>query len=452
MKRLDSEFYKKLFALVVPIAFQNFMLAAVSTSDAIMLGLLNQDSLSAVSLAGQIQFVHSLFLSALVIGTTMLVAQYWGKENILAIEKIFANVIKISVIISMVFCFLAIAVPNVLMRIFTSDTGLIKMGAEYLKVVGISYLIIGISQIYLCMLKNSGQAFRSTLISSVAVLLNIALNAVFIFGLIGMPRLGITGAALATVIARVVELLWAIAALQKQKKIRFQWGYLMTPDYVLNKDYWKYTIPVLGNEIVWGGGFTMYSVIMGHLGSDAVAANSIANIVKNLIVCVSLGIGSGGGILVGNELGKGLSKKAKEYGDRLGKLSLICGILSGLLLLIISPAILKYSALSHEANEYLSVMLIICSCYLIGKSANSTLIGGIFCAGGDSRFGLICDAITMWILVIPFGTIAAFYIKAPVIVVYFILNLDEFIKLPAVYKHYKQYKWVKDITRDIEER
>lgn len=452
MKGLDSEFYKKLFALVVPIAFQNFMLAAVSASDAIMLGLLNQSSLSAVSLASQIQFVHSLFLTALVIGTTMLVAQYWGKKNILAIEKIFANVMKISVSISMIFCFLAIVIPDVLMKIFTSDTELIKMGTEYLKVVGISYLIIGISQVYLCMLKNSNQAFRSTLISSVAVLLNIALNTIFIFGLIGMPRLGITGAALATVIARIAELLLAIVALRNQKKIRFKLEYLITPDYALNKDFWKYTIPVLGNEIVWGGGFTMYSVIMGHLGSDAVAANSIANIVKNLIVCVSLGIGSGGGILVGNELGKGFLKKAKEYGDILGKISVICGVFSGLLLLAISPAILKYSALSYEANKYLFAMLIICSYYLIGKSINSTLIGGIFCAGGDSRFGFICDTITMWIIVIPLGAIAAFYIKAPIFIVYFILNLDEIIKLPAVYKHYKQYKWVKDITRNTEER
>jgi len=449
MKKFDSEFYRKLFTLVLPIAFQNFMLAAVSASDAIMLGFLNQDSLSAVSLASQIQFVHSLFLAALVIGTTMLVAQYWGKGNILAIEKIFVYVVKISVIVSTIFSCLAIFTPGLLMRIFTSDSQLISMGAEYLRVVGISYLMIGISQIYLCMLKNSGHALGSAIISSVAVVLNIFLNAVFIFGLFKMPALGIAGAALATVISRIVELIWSIGLLEKQRKIRFKIKFLVKSDSVLNRDFWKYTTPVLGNEIAWGGGFTMYSVIMGHLGSDAVAANSIANIVKNLIVCVSIGIGSGGGILVGNELGKGMLDKAREYGGKLSRLSIISGIISGLFLLGLSPVVLQYTSLSNEAHRYLSAMLIICSYYLIGKSVNSALIGGLFCAGGDSKFGLICDTITMWVIIVPLGAIAAFYLKVPVIVVYFILSLDEIIKLPAVYRHYKQYKWVKDITRNI---
>lgn len=445
--KIDKEFYQKLIRLVLPIAFQNFMLAVVSASDAIMLGFLNQNALSAVSLAAQIQFIHSLFLMAFVIGLTTLIAQYWGKKDIGSMEKIFVYVLKVSGLVSLLFSLSAFLYPRLLMHIFTSDPVLIQMGADYLKVVAISYFISGISQIYLCMLKNTEHATDSTLISAATVVINIILNALLIFGLFIFPSLEIKGAAIATVIARSIELIWSVFCIQKKKQIHFKIDYFKYSDWILKKDFWHYTLPVLGNEIAWGGGFTMFSVIMGHLGSDAVAANAIANIVKNLVVCISLGIGSGGSIIVGNELGKGNLQRAKIYGKKLVKLSLICGVASGLFLLLIRPLLLQVSTLNTQATELFSYMLFICAYYLVGKSVNATVVGGIFCAGGDTRFGLICDTITMWIIVIPLGAFAAFYLKVPVMIVYFLLNIDEIIKLPAVYIHYKKYKWVKDLTR-----
>ena len=440
-------FYKKLFKLVLPIAFQNFMLAAVSASDALMLGVISQDDLSAVSLAGQVQFVFNLFILALTIGATVLTAQYWGRKDKNAIEKILSIVLKVSIVISVVFFIAATFGGKLLMRIFTSDMTLIESGALYLKIVGISYLLTGVSQIYLCIMKNTDKALKSTIISSVAMILNITLNAVFIFGIGKIPKMGIVGVAIATVISRVVELIWVISESLKKDRIKLNRKYLLSDDKILRKDFWKYTLPVLGNELVWGCGFTMYSVIMGHLGSDAVAANSIANIVKNLIACFCIGIGSGGGIIVGNELGKGNLEIAKDYGKRIVILSIVSGVISSMLLLSITPIILKYSNLTSEAHGYLKGMLIICAYYLIGKSINSTVIAGIFCAGGDSKFGFICDTITMWVITVPLGLIAAFYFKVPVVAVYFIISLDEIVKLPAVYANYKKYNWVKNITR-----
>ncbi|MEN8076406.1 MATE family efflux transporter [Clostridioides difficile] len=441
-------FYKKVTTLVIPIAFQNFMMAAVSASDALMLGILNQDSLSAVSLASQVQFILSLFLAALTIGMTVLVAQYWGKKDITSVEKLFSIVMKISIIISLLFFVAATFDTEEIMKFFTTDTILIEKGVTYLRIVGLSYLLTGISQIYLCMMKNCGQALRSTIISSISMVLNIILNAIFIFGLWNAPAMGIAGAAIATVISKTIELVWVIIESFKKDRIRIQKKYFIHSDKILKDDFWKYTLPVLGNELVWGFGFTMYSVIMGRLGSDAVAANSIANIVKNIIACVCIGIGGASGIIVGNELGKGELHKAKVYGDRLCRLSIIGGIISGVILLIASPLILNYSTLDIEAHRYLKGMLIMCSYYLIGKSINSTVIAGVFCAGGDSKFGFKCDAITMWAITVPLGIISALYLKMPILVVYFIINLDEIIKLPAVYYHYKKYGWVKDITRE----
>ncbi|MBS6733908.1 MAG: MATE family efflux transporter [Clostridiales bacterium] len=443
----NSEFYSKLFSLVLPIAFQQFMLAAVNASDALMLGLLDQDSLSAVSLAGQVQFVFNLFLAAMTIGASMLAAQYWGKGDRDAVERILALVLKITTPVSLAVFLAAQLCPGLLMRIFTRDEVLIAGGVRYLQVVGLSYLMTGISQIFLCILKNSGQAMKSTVISSFSVVLNIFLNAVFIFGFWIFPEMGIAGAALATVIAKTAELLWLFAESCREGRIHLRMRYVMHTDPLLRKDFWKYTTPVLANEMVWGCGFTMYSVIMGHLGSDAVAANSIANIVKNLIACFCSGIGNGGGILVGNELGQGNLEKARSYGGRLCRISIVSGIISGLVLLALSPLILSVSNLSDVSAGYLRGMLLICSYYMIGRAVNATTIAGIFCAGGDSRFGLLCDTIVMWVIAVPLGLISAFVLNLPVLAVYFVISLDEMVKLPAVYRHYKKYAWVKDLTR-----
>ncbi len=444
-KQADG-FSKKLLTLVMPIAFQQFMLALVSASDALMLGVLSQDALSAVSLAGQVTFVENLFFAAMTIGLSMFAAQYWGKQDRISVEKIFAYVLKITAAVSFAFFLAGLCFPNALMRIFTDENYLIDGGAVYLRTVSLSFFLTGISQIYLCVLKNTGRAAKSSVISSASVIINIALNAILIYGLFGFPEMEIAGAALATVIARAIEVIWCVLETAKKDRIKLKLPYILHEDKPLQRDFWKYTTPVLGNEIVWGVGFTMYSVIMGHLGSDAVAANSVANIVKNLIACFCLGLGSGGGIMVGNELGAGKLELAKEYGRRLCKLSVLCGAASGLLLLAISPLILAVTDLSDAATGYLKWMLVMCSCYMIGKSVNGTTIAGIFCAGGDSKFGFLCDTVTMWCITVPLGLLAAFALKLPVLAVYFIVNLDEIVKLPAVYRHYKKYKWVKDLT------
>ena len=330
-------FKKKLLSLVLPITFQQFMLAVVSASDALMVGAIGQDLLSAVSLASQITFVYNLFLLAMTIGTSIFAAQYWGKGDKDSVERILGIVLRSSMSVSFVFFFAATFLPGLLMRIFTTDPRLIHYGIQYLQIVGVTYLLCGISQVYLCIMKNSGLASMSMIISSTAALLNIILNAVLIYGLFGAPRMETAGAAAATAIARAAELLWILAELRKKGRIKIRFAYIRKPDQQLKKDFWHYTLPVLGNELVWGGGFTMYSVIMGHLGTDAVAANSIANIVKNLITSLAAGIGNGGSILVGNELGAGRMETARSYGKKLCHISVAGGVLSGVFLLLISP-------------------------------------------------------------------------------------------------------------------
>lgn len=435
---------KEIVRLAFPIALQQFMTALVGACDAIMLGKLSQDAMSAVSLATQVTFVFNLFMFAFMAGENMFVAQYYGKGDYTGISQVFSLVTKICGCIAVVFLAGTLFFPEQLMRILTNEETLIVLGSEYLRVIGISYVFSGIAQIFLAIMKNCGAVNMSTLINGVMVILNIALNAVFIFGLSGFPKMGIKGAALATVLATVVQFLWSVGyVLCRIRAVKFS---LRSCEKKLFGRFWQKTVPLLINNLAWGIGFSMYSVIMGHLGTDAVAANGIANISKNLVVCFCLGLGNAGSIIVGNRLGADRLQEAKEAGGTLTRTAIIAGIVSGLVLIALSPFITKMVDLTPTARGYLQKMLLICFYYIAGKSVNCMTIGGIFAAGGDSKFGMLCDSVTLWCITVPLGCICAFILKLPVMVVYFVLNLDEIIKLPVVYKHYKKYKWIKNLT------
>ena len=435
---------KEIVRLALPIALQQFMTALVGACDAIMLGKLSQDAMSAVSLATQVTFVFNLFMFAFMAGENMFVAQYYGKGDYTGISQVFSLVTKICGCIAVVFLAGTLFFPEQLMRILTNEETLIVLGSEYLRVIGISYVFSGIAQTFLAIMKNCGAVNMSTLINGVMVMLNIVLNAVFIFGLSGFPKMGIKGAALATVLATVVQFLWSVGyVLCRIRAVKFS---LRSCEKKLFGRFWQKAVPLLINNLAWGIGFSMYSVIMGHLGTDAVAANGIANISKNLVVCFCLGLGNAGSIIVGNRLGADRLKEAKEAGGTLTRTAIIAGIVSGLVLIVLSPFITKMVDLTPTARGYLQKMLLICSYYIAGKSVNCMTIGGIFAAGGDSKFGMLCDSVTLWCITVPLGCICAFILKLPVMVVYFVLNLDEIIKLPVVYKHYKKYKWIKNLT------
>ena len=384
---------------------------------------------------------------AITAGVSIFAAQYWGIQDRDSVEKTLGIGLAASVLISLPFTIGASFFPEQLMRIFASDPVLIEDGAAYLRVVGISYFLLSISQIYLCILKNCGHAVESAVISSVSVVINIFLNAAFIFGIGFFPEMGIAGAALATVLSKVIELFWGLSVMLKKDYIKIRLRYAFVQDKTLRSDFWKYTLPILGDELVWGVGFTMYSVIMGHMGSDAAAANSIANIIKNLVICFCTGIATAGGIMVGGLLGQGELEKAKLYGKKITKASILAGAIAGGLILCIIPFVSHFSTLTETAQHYLRVMLVVCSYYVIGKSINMTVISGIFPSGGDSKFGFFCDSVTMWCVTVPIGLLTAFVLKLPVLAVYILINVDEIIKLPAVYRNYKKYRWVKNLTR-----
>ena len=441
----DPYFWRKLLPLVFPIAFQQLMSALVSTSDTLMMSLIDQASLSAVSLAAQITFVVSLFVFGLTSGGSVLAAQYWGKGSKEDVEQIFAIMMRPLALIGGVFTLASFFIPELLMRVFTPDPELIRLGAGYLRAVALSYVLNCINHAYLTILRNSERTVTATAISSTGVVVNIALNAVLIFGLLGFPALGAVGAALATTLTRALEFVWVVWETGRPGRIKLRKEYLFGK-CALERQFWKYGATLTANNLIWGVGITMGSVILGRLGSDAVAANSIATTMKNLISCFCMGLGVSGGILVGNELGANHLDTAKRYGGKMVFLACVSGVVTALVLVALSPVIRQLAELSPQSQEYLGWMLIVCAVNVFGMSHNSTVISGIFPAGGDTRFGFICDTVTLWVIVVPLSFLAAFVWKLPIWVVYIFISMDEWVKLPAVILHYRKYKWVKNLT------
>lgn len=444
----DRHFNKQLFHLAMPIVIQSLMLASVAAADAFMLGGVDQNSMAAVSLASQIQFIQNMAISAIVAGAAILGAQYWGKGDHTTISHIFCLCIKVCFLFSFVFFIGCIFFPRYLMILFTNETELIHIGISYLRIAGWSYLLTGISQCYLMIFKVTDHTADTAKISSAAVLINIALNAIFIFGLFGVPAMGVQGAALATLIARILELLWCILLSLKKGYIRLNVKGIFKGYGLLSKDFTRCFLPLLGASLMWGIGFTSYTAFMGHMGTDAAAANSIASVVRDLVCCMCNGLSSGGGILVGNELGAGNLERGKQYGDRLAKMSFLFGFISTLIMLAFTPILLHTVKLTHQAQTYLLSMMVIMAFYMIGRSVNTIIINGIFAAGGDTIFDMYSLIVCMWMIAIPLAALGTFLFHWPVAVVYACTCLDEVGKIPWVMHHYKKYIWVKDLTRN----
>ena len=450
-KQLKKDtFYSELMRLVVPIAVQSFMLALVSVTDAVMLGRLDQQSMASVSQAGNVQFFLSLLVTGFSIGVGIMAAQYWGKGDGKSIEKIAPTGLKIILLLGGAVTLAALVIPTTLMSILTSDQELIPLGAEYLRVVAPSYFLCGITQVYFALLKNTGHTTESSTISSVAVVVNIVLNAIFIFGLLGFPAMGIRGAALATVIARLVELVMAVVVNRRKGNVQLRWNWLFKKaDRLLYQDFLRYTMPVIGASLVWGIAYMSYSVVLGHMDGDAVAANSITSVAKSLISCLIRGVGGGAGIMIGNLLGANLLDKAKSYALRLTKLSAVVGIATGLLLVALTPVIMSITQLTPQAASYLKIMIVFTGLNIAAQSVNHVVLDGIFGAGGDAKFDMNTNIIFMWCICVPLSLMAAFWWNLPAPVVFCLCNMDEIIKLPVVFHHYRKYIWLRNITREI---
>ena len=334
------------------------------------------------------------------------------------------------------------------MQIFTSDPEVIAEGVKYLRIVAFSYVVIGITQTYLYIMRSVERVVVATVVYLISLICNVILNAIFIFGLFGIPAMGIQGAALATLISRLLELLLVFGyATLFNKDIKFRFSYFWHTEKLLRSDFFHYAIPVIVNEVMWGMGTAANTAILGHMGSAAVAANSVAQVARQLATVVAFGLSSATAIYLGKTIGERKLEQAKAYAKQFLFLSVLMGAIGGVLILAAIPVVNSTMSLTPAAQEYLKVMFIVMSYFVIGQSYNSTMVVGVFRSGGDTRFGLALDMSTMWGCSILFGFLAAFVFKCSVPVVYIILMSDEIIKIPITTWRYLKYKWLQDVTR-----
>ncbi len=441
-------FYKNVMALIIPIALQNLINVGVTAADVIMLGRVGEKVLSGASLAGQVQFIMTLLFAGITSGANVLTAQYWGKKDTTSIEKVLGIGLLIGTVTAAIFSGLALLIPGGLMKIYSSDPEVIAQGIKYLQIVGISYIFMAVTQVYLNIMRSIERVMISTGIYSISLLINVGLNWILIFGNLGAPKMGIRGAALATLTARISEMLMAMLyAHFRNHVVKIRFSYILHPDAALMKDYLTYSLPVVLNEVMWGIGSSANTAIIGHLGSPAVAANSVAQMAKQLAQVVTLGVANATAIYLGKTIGEHKIELARSYSKRFIWLSIGLGVLGAAIILCAIPLARSGLALSDEAKNYLGFMFFVMAYFTIAQSYNGTMIIGVFRSGGDTRFGLFMDVSTMWGFSIILGALAAFVFHAPVKVVYAILMCDELIKVPMGTLRYKQYKWLRDVTR-----
>ncbi|WP_283677492.1 MATE family efflux transporter [Clostridium perfringens] len=447
----DKRFYMLLFSIALPIAVQNLITFMVSMVDTLMVGALGEIQLSAVSIANNLFFVLTILMFGLAGGSNIMISQYWGKGNVKTIHKILAIMYRVCLLITGIFIFIALFLPKYFMGIFTTDKAVIDFGASYLRIVCIGYLFYSITNCTIMMLRSVKTVSISIIVYTASLVVNSILNWIFIFGNLGAPELGIRGAAIATVCARITEFsIVLVFMFIYERKIGLKIEHLLKLDKEILKDYVGLCTPVLCNELLWAIGASMISVIVGRMGTEVVAANSINGVAHQFVTVFIFGMSNATAVIIGNTIGEGKKEKAKEYAYSIGIFSVVMGCISGLMILLIKPFVVNFYNVSYSTKLIAMEIMTVTSGIIVFQSLASNFMMGVLRGGGDAKFVLINDLIFMWLVAIPGGFFVAFVLELPVALVFLVIKCDEILKsLTSVYRVISG-KWVNDVTKDYE--
>ncbi|EHK2304447.1 MATE family efflux transporter [Clostridium perfringens] len=447
----DKRFYRLLFSIALPIAVQNLITFMVSMVDTLMVGALGEIQLSAVSIANNLFFVLTILMFGLAGGSNIMISQYWGKGNVRTIHKILAIMYRVCLLITGIFIFIALFLPKYFMGIFTTDKAVIDFGASYLRIVCIGYLFYSITNCTIMMLRSVKTVSISIIVYTASLVVNSILNWIFIFGNLGAPELGIRGAAIATVCARITEFsIVLVFMFIYERKIGLKIEHLLKLDKEILKDYVGLCTPVLCNELLWAIGASMISVIVGRMGTEVVAANSINGVAHQFVTVFIFGMSNATAVIIGNTIGEGKKEKAKEYAYSIGIFSVVMGCISGLMILLIKPFVVNFYNVSYSTKLIAMEIMTVTSGIIVFQSLASNFMMGVLRGGGDAKFVLINDLIFMWLVAIPGGFFVAFVLELPVALVFLVIKCDEILKsLTSVYRVISG-KWVNDVTKDYE--
>lgn len=448
----DKVFLKKAVMIALPVAMQGMLNTIVNLVDNLMIGSLGSTAIASVGLANKVFFVFSLLVFGVASGSGILAAQYWGNRDVKNIRKVLGLGILIALFAA--FCFLipARANPEFMMRIFTTSEGSVAMGASYLAVAALSYPFTAITNTYVAMLRAVNRVKAPVIISCIAIAVNIFFNYTFIFGHFGAPAMGVVGAALATLIARMVESVSIISVVYLGKTplachIKELFGY--SKDFL--RQFFATAAPVIANEFIWGLGTTIYSMAYGRMGDDAVAAITIATTIQDIVVVLFQGLSAATAVILGHELGAGKLKTAEIYAKNFFILQFIVTIAGAVFCIATRWGVIGLygDGLSASVAMDVSRCLIVFACFMPFKMFNYVNIVGVLRSGGDTAVCLLIDTSGVWIIGIPLAFIGGLVLKQPIYVVYAMVMLEEVYKTITGYIRYRQKKWLRNLAVEL---
>lgn len=445
----DPELWKMMFFIGVPIAFQNLLTSLTQMMDTIMLGDLGDIPLTASSLANQFFFIFSLFIFGICGGASILISQYWGKKELEPIRIIMATVLRIVVVVSCVLTLIIYFFPEQVMSIYSSDPVVIAEGVKYLKIVAPIYFLFGISSTLTTLFRSIEVVKLAVMANVMTLCVNVSLNYVLIFGKFGMPRLELEGAAYATLIARMLELVVVIIyVLFKEKELNFSLKSIRLQDKTLSMDLKKYCTPVVVNELVWSVGISAQAALFGQMSTLAVSANTIISVVQNLATLTIFGVAHAACVIVGKTIGEGNVELAQKRGKSIEVFAVMLGVLSALVMLLCRDFMVDFYNVEEATKILAKEMLLVASVIVLFVSYGGTSIIGILRGGGDAKFSLVIELIALWCFSIPLGYIAGLWLQLPIVVVFALFKSDEIVKVILCFFRLRTNKWINEVTRD----
>lgn len=445
----NKGFYKATLALTLPIALQNIISLGVNMMDTVMLGQLGDLAITAANLGGQLFLILNCLCFGLASGASVLIAQYWGKQDMLRVRQLIALSLRFVALASGLFTLAGLFAPRAILRIFSPDEAVIAAGASYLRVLALSFVLYGLSSCYIMCLRGVGQVRVSMVVYGASFFINVFFNYCFIFGRLGFPQMGIPGAAWGTVIARGWECMAALVyMLRIEKKVGFTPRWMLRGGSGLVGDYVKNSVPVVGNELLFGLGVSCGNVIIGQMSSQFVAAASIANVVTQLISVFNWGVSNATGVMIGRTIGEGHHKRAQREANSLLLVSLALGLVCMVLLLAARGPVLAVYAVSEETHRIAWQLLTILALMQPINTVCCNLLVGVLRGGGDVRTNFLLDCGMQWAMGLPLAALGAFVFHCSAPMVFFLMRSDYLVKLVIGLARVRSGRWIRTLTRD----
>lgn len=443
----DKKFIKTMIILALPITFQSFITSSLNLVDNLMIGRLGEDAIAAVGLANQYFFIFMLTLTGINAGANVFMAQYWGKKDLNSIKSVLGLDIFVGFIATVLFSIGAILFSDNIMGILSNDPDVIRVGSSYLRIVSISYIFTNLTMAFSSALRSTQQPNIPMYASLIGVLSNAFLNWIFIFGNLGMPELGVNGAAIATVIARGIEMIFIIAVVYiKKNMVSSSVRELVSFDRNLINKYVSTTTPTVLNELIWSFGMTAFSIAYAQIGTSAVATMQIATTLNNMFMVLCIGLATAASIMVGNKIGAEEEDIALDYSKKIGIISPIIGLCIGLAILFLAPVIVAPFNVAEQTYTDTLKVLYIMAIFCPIRFFNIVMIIGVFRGGGDTKYSMLVQACTVWGFAVPIAFIGAVVLNLPVTAVYFLICLEEIVKIIFEFARLKSGKWVRSVV------